>query len=184
MEQKNQIIEEAIKLFKESGVKFTMDELSRGLGISKKTIYKYYTDKEELLCDMVEYVFDRIKRAEAESYALELSTADRIRGVLGAFPEILEGFDYNELSENSQKYPKAAALISKRLSGGWERTRELLNQGMEEGIVRNVNLDIFQLMYEASMEKFLFTDSLKKMHVNNKSALMTMVDIMLEGVLV
>ena len=51
MDQKEQeIINEAIELFTRYGIKsITMEEFSRHLGISKKTLYQYFSDKNELV---------------------------------------------------------------------------------------------------------------------------------------
>ena len=54
------IIEGALHIVEKQGVKFTMDELASELGMSKKTIYTVFRDKNELLIAMVDYVFDYI----------------------------------------------------------------------------------------------------------------------------
>ena len=48
-EQKNKdrIMQVATDLFQEKGPKFTMDELASALKMSKKTLYVYFTDKED-----------------------------------------------------------------------------------------------------------------------------------------
>lgn len=44
------ILEVALRLFIQYGVKsVTMDDLSKELGMSKKTIYQYYSDKDEIV---------------------------------------------------------------------------------------------------------------------------------------
>jgi len=48
--EKDQIIEQTGKLFLRYGVKsVSMDDIARDLGISKKTLYQYIDDKEELV---------------------------------------------------------------------------------------------------------------------------------------
>ncbi|MCX6190298.1 MAG: TetR/AcrR family transcriptional regulator [Bacteroidetes bacterium] len=49
-EVKNKILDGAIKLYMKYGVKsLTMDDISRELGISKKTLYLYVVDKDDLV---------------------------------------------------------------------------------------------------------------------------------------
>ncbi len=49
-EIKNKILTGAIKLYMQYGVKsLTMDDISRELGISKKTLYLYVSDKDDLV---------------------------------------------------------------------------------------------------------------------------------------
>jgi AcrR family transcriptional regulator len=50
MEVKERIQEKSTELFKRYGIKsITMDEIAGQLGISKKTIYQYFADKDELV---------------------------------------------------------------------------------------------------------------------------------------
>ena len=45
---KNRITEESVKSLQQEGLKFSVDTLAEKLKISKKTIYKYFPDKEAL----------------------------------------------------------------------------------------------------------------------------------------
>ena len=50
MEIKEYIVEEADKLFCQYGFKsVTMDDIAKHLGMSKKTIYQHFSDKDELV---------------------------------------------------------------------------------------------------------------------------------------
>ena len=50
MEMKDRIQQKANDLFRRYGVKsITMDEIAAQLGVSKKTIYQYFSDKDELV---------------------------------------------------------------------------------------------------------------------------------------
>jgi TetR/AcrR family transcriptional regulator, cholesterol catabolism regulator len=56
MDVKERILSKATDLFMKYGIRsITMDEIAAQLGISKKTIYQFFTDKD----DMVEAVIDR-----------------------------------------------------------------------------------------------------------------------------
>ncbi|HVD98807.1 MAG TPA: TetR/AcrR family transcriptional regulator [Cytophagaceae bacterium] len=54
MEPKDIILKGALDMFLRYGVKsITMDDISRTLGVSKKTIYQYFEDKDALVCACV-----------------------------------------------------------------------------------------------------------------------------------
>lgn len=54
MEIQKRIIQCAEELMLRYGVKnITMDEIARKMGISKKTIYQFFSDKNELVCSVV-----------------------------------------------------------------------------------------------------------------------------------
>ena len=60
------IMESVINQFNQKGMKFTMDDISKKLHISKKTIYKEFDDKDELFYATVDYGFAAIKQKESE----------------------------------------------------------------------------------------------------------------------
>jgi TetR/AcrR family transcriptional regulator, cholesterol catabolism regulator len=54
MELRNKIIEKASRLFFKFGIRsVTMDDLSKELGISKKTLYQHFADKDNLITEMI-----------------------------------------------------------------------------------------------------------------------------------
>ena len=48
------IVNATINIFKEKGVKFTMDDLANNLGVSKRTLYENIDSKETLL-NLIEF---------------------------------------------------------------------------------------------------------------------------------
>lgn len=182
---KKRIMEGALSVFKKRGIKFTMDDLAKELGMSKKTIYTVFPDKSTLLFELVDYVFAGIKEIEAAVLNdTNASLADKIRGILSAMPESYGEMDLTQLYLYKDKYPKAYARINEHLESGWEMTHELLDQGVREGVLKkNVNYMIFQMMYEAALERFLTAGELQKNRIPYMDALNGMVDIMMDGIL-
>lgn len=182
---KKRIMDGALHVFQTHGIKFTMDDLARELGMSKKTIYTVFPDKNTLLCELVDYVFAAIK--ESETAVLrdeEASLSDKIRGILSAMPESYRELDLTQLYIYKDKYPKAYQSIVQHLESGWEMTYELMEQGIKEGVLRkDVNYTVFQMMYEASLERFITEGELQKNHISYMDAFHSMVDIMMGGIL-
>ena len=181
---KEKILEGALNVFKTKGLKFTMDDLSAEMKMSKKTIYTIFDDKNELLCDMVDYAFDLIKAAEDKIYDSDLDTVEKLRGVLGVLPENYAGFDFRTLYQFKDKYPKAYEKLSKRLDSGWDKTIELMKKGRAEGSLRDVDFDIFKLTYEASVERLLVTNVLEKKGMDYQQAFAELVNILVDGIIV
>lgn len=88
---KENIISEAINLFMKNGLRsVTMDDIAKHLGISKKTIYQHFKDKEEIIIQSTSLVFDLENRmmeeiengsenAVEELYKLTLCLRERIK---------------------------------------------------------------------------------------------------------
>lgn len=179
------ILEGALNVFKEKGPKFTMDDLASEMKMSKKTIYTVFNDKNELMCEMVDYAFNIIKEEEDKVYKNDkLSTVEKLRGILVVLPENSYGFDYAAMQQMAEKYPMAHEKLNNRLESGWEKTFDLLNVGMEEGKIRKINLEIFKLIYGSSIERLLMGDFLKESKMDYPTALKEVVDVLIDGILI
>ena len=56
MDLKERIVQTALVLFGKYGIKsITMDEIASGLGISKRTLYETFKDKESILMECYLY---------------------------------------------------------------------------------------------------------------------------------
>lgn len=62
MDNRNRIIEGAAELFRTYGIKsVTMDSLANHLGMSKRTIYEVFADKDELLIGVLKWMVEKQK---------------------------------------------------------------------------------------------------------------------------
>lgn len=182
-ETKQKIKEACIVLFNEKGLKLTMDDIAQRCHISKKTMYLMFADKEALFLDMVDYIFDKIKKSEQEILENpDLSTIEKIRKILGVLPEGYKEIDFTMLYSLKEKYPAIYGKVEERLESGWESTIALLEQGMKEGVVRNIDIAIVKVMLEASIEQFFKRDILVRNKISYAKALDEVVDILIEGI--
>lgn len=180
---KTQILEATIKVFHKKGIKFTMDDLAQALGMSKKTIYTVFKDKNELFLSMVDYLFDAIKESEIKILQDDkLTTIEKIHSILCVLPEGYKDLDFGQLYILKDKYPKIYKQVEKRLENGWENTILLLEQGKREGVIRDVNIALVKMMLEASLEQFFQRDILKRNKLSYQHALNEVVNILMVGI--
>ena len=180
------IILSTIEVFNDRGVTFTMSDVATNIHISKKTIYKEFDTKEELLDTVVDYIFDNIKAKEEQIMNdKSLSTVDKLRKILGAMPENYRDIDFQNVYPFLEKFPDVCRKMQYRLATGWENTISLIEQGKKEGVVRkNVDIRFIKVMLEASIEKVLSDDMLSRTGINYIDALDQIVDILVNGMLV
>lgn len=182
-EQKERILKGTIQAFNEKGLKFTMDDLARILGMSKKTIYVEFTDKNSLFLAMVDYLFDGIKESEEEIINnTDIDIFDKITTMLGVLPESYKDIDLRQLYMLKDKYPVIYKRVEERFENGWQQTIELLKEAMEEGKVRKVNVDIFKMMMEAALEQFFQRDILIYNSLSYEEGLKEVVGILMNGI--
>ena len=174
---------QAMQLFRQQGLHFTMQQVAEPLHISKKTIYTVYPSKEALLLDMVDHAFAEIHRCKQEILAGSGTLQEKLRAVIIAMPAEYAALDLRQMKELDEKYPVVAARVRSQLENGWEPTMTLLEQAVAEGVMRPVSLPVLRQMITASIESFLADRSLAESGVQYVAVLEEMISILLEGVL-
>lgn len=180
---KQKIMEAAIGEFNKKGLKFTMDDVSKSLSMSKKTLYTVFEDKEAMFFEMVDTCFDAIKESERAVLADEnLDIVEKIRRIMIVLPDRYAGLDFRQIYSLKEKYPKIYQKLEKRLESDWEPTIQLLEQAMEEGKIKKVSVPVLKTMVEGSIELFLGRDVLIQNGMEYKEALNKMMDIIMDGI--
>ncbi len=181
--QQVHILEGTIRVFNRKGLKFTMDDLAKELGMSKKTIYASYDDKQELFYDMVDYLFENIHDKKAEVVAdKNLTTLEKVKKILGVMPESYSEIDFKQLYLLREKYPEVYLKVEEKLETGWEETIALIEKGIKEGVIRDIPVFLVKTMLEASLEQFFARDVLVKNGISYNDALKNVVEIIVDGI--
>lgn len=182
-EVKIKILEATIAVFNRKGLKFTMDDIAHELMMSKKTIYTVFRDKESMFYEMVDFCFDNIKGSEEEILKdPTLGTKERLKKLLGVLPEGYRDIDFRQLYLLKDKYPRIYGKVEERLENGWEKTIELIEQGIREGVFRKVKIPILKTMFEATLEQFFQRNILMDNGITYSDALDEVVNILTEGI--
>ena len=114
---------QAMELFRQQGLRFTMQQVAEPLHISKKTIYTVYPSKEELLLSMVDAAFEEIHRCKQKILESDGLLLEKLRAVIIAMPEEYSALDLQQMKELEEKYPAVAVRVRDQLEMGWEPTR-------------------------------------------------------------
>ena len=113
-----------------------------------------------------------------------LSLLQKIRKILGVMPENYTDFDFTQFYVLRDKHPEVYERVRQRLESGWEMTNRLLEQGVEEGLIRSVDFRVFQLVFESAVERFIMGDELECEEIDYMQALEELVTIMVDGIVV
>ena len=145
MTVKERIIEEASELFGRSGVKgITMDDLARHLGISKRTIYENFKDKEDLLVACIDAFHDEgIKINEKVFFEMD-NIVDAILDMLQKSADQTTQLQFNMMTDIRKYYPQVyKEHLSHFHADKYQSMKQLIQQGINEGVFRNdLNSDI------------------------------------------
>lgn len=180
---KTRILEGTIAVFREKGVRFTMDDLANELSMSKKTIYRVFPDKSTMLMELVDFIFERIhiekQRIRDDK---SLTSAEQFVRILNAMPENMTEVDLTNLYQIRSRYPEHYHRIEEQLENGWELTFEVMQQAVKDGYFRPVNEELFKLIYESTLERFLSCDKLQKNGTTYIEALEELTGILVDGI--
>ncbi len=176
------IMDSVINQFNQKGMKFTMDDISRELHISKKTIYKEFDDKDELFFATVDYGFANIKEKEAEILKDDsLDIVEKLSRVIVCLPDNYRNIDFRMVYQLRDKYPNVYNRVAGRIESDWEETEKLLKMAMDQGKLKKVPIPVVKLTIEGAIEKFLSTEELSRTDLSYEDALNDMIDVIING---
>ncbi|XCF06665.1 TetR/AcrR family transcriptional regulator [Tamlana crocina] len=156
---KEHIIAFAAEKFTQFGSKrFTMDELAALLGISKKTIYQYFSSKEDLVVASIQYLIDEYN--ETLEHLIK-SEKDPITSIILMYEKAFERLKYFKPSFifGLRKYYPLANKVFDDFRNNFvkERIYSLLKVAKEKDILlEGVNLDLFCDLYFKRFEEVAF----------------------------
>ncbi len=178
------IMDSVINQFNQKGMKFTMDDISKELHISKKTIYKEFNDKDELFFATVDYGFSAIKQKEAEIISDDsLGLMEKLTKVIVCLPDNYKNIDFRRVYQLREKHPLVYKQVAKRIESDWEETERLLKQAIDEGYIRSdISIPVVKLTIEGAIEKFLSSEDLFKTDLSYEDSLNGMIDIIINGI--
>ncbi len=138
MKTKERILYGAQELFFKYGIKsITMDDVAKHLAISKKTIYKYFADKDELVEDMTRQL---MKKNEIEFDGISKETdnvVDEVFAMMKHMSIMFSQMNPNLFYDMQKFHPKSWSLFKNFKEECIERmVEESVKRGIEQGLVR------------------------------------------------
>ncbi len=149
MEPKDYIISEADKLFSKYGFKsVTMDDIAKHLGMSKKTIYQHFSDKDELVNIVIA---DKIKNHECtieDGFKNAKDAVEEVFFAIKSMDETLNALNAKLFYDLQKYHPKAWLHFNTFKENKLKETiYKNLERGVKEGLFRKeLNLDIITQM--------------------------------------
>jgi AcrR family transcriptional regulator len=185
-DDRERILEAAGRRFMELGIsKVTLDEIASDLRMSKKTMYKYFPSKEDLLKNVIHA---RIKR-----------NGKRFIDIMGSgkpFGEKLQeifAFAGREFSTASRQF---IADLHRFAPDLWEEAEEyrrktivtnvskMVEQAKDEGMIRkDLDVDLFVLVFLSAVQNILTPQTLSEQPFSALQAFQGILGIIFEGAL-
>jgi AcrR family transcriptional regulator len=147
------VLEISKTVFTEYGVKsVTMDDISRELGISKKTLYSVIKDKEDLIAKTSFSFSEQILERIDELVSRKLDPISELLEIDEMVSEIISSVHPSTIYQFQKYYPQIhKRLHDKQKSALLDMIKSNLKRGIDDGLYRSdMNLDfIASLKYES-----------------------------------
>jgi len=142
LETRHKLLRGAEELFMRYGVRsITMDEIARHLSISKKTLYQYFADKNDIVASVTETHLNR----EREEYLANTSSArnavEELVNLSLCVKENLKGMNPSLLFDLQKYHHKA-----------WRIWLEFKNVFIRNSVINNLRRGIEQGLYRADID--------------------------------
>ena len=145
------LFDETYALYQEHGVKFTMDELSARLCVSKKTLYEAVRSKEELIERALTNYFDVVEREQATIREDgSLTALEKIERLLCVVPRM--PFRDYRVRELRRAFPQAYLHLTAWLETGWDKTFAVMDEAIREGALIEFDKALFAKIYAYVIE--------------------------------
>lgn len=161
-ELKKKILDHAMEEFVKNGIRAVkMDGLAKSLGISKRTVYEIYNDKEEILIDGIAAQFQKSR----EKLRMVNANSTNVIELLAAFYKMHmeESAKISpQFYEDVERYPKALNLIREMSDERDRQAAGFFERGVKEGYFQEnidyeIILQVAKNTSESIMKNMLFT---------------------------
>lgn len=153
------ILENAKVLFLRYGIRsVTMDDVARGLGMSKKTLYQHFTNKKDLLAHIVsEFIAKDTKKVAQILATAQDAIEELVRMAQSATDDLRQLMSPTALYDLEKYYPELWTQINGlMIEGVYQMVYNNLLRGMREGLYRSeIDADIIAKLYVSKTNSVL-----------------------------
>ena len=129
-----------------------MDDIARNTGISKRTIYEFFEDKETLLQEAIKYHNNTMRKILSE---LEKGPFTALDVFVLFYEEFMKHprWYIKRYYDDLKRYPKAVEQAEKDKADFTTRCIKLLNRGGKEGVFqKDLNIEILALLAKEQLK--------------------------------
>lgn len=133
------ILKKSGEIFLKLGFKsVTMDDIANELGISKKTIYKYFKNKAELVDKTTIYMHEAMHKEALKVYNLGYNAIQENFEVNKVFKGFMQNLDDSPVYQLQKYYPETySKIMSQEFCLFKDCLLSNIQKGIDEGLYRN-----------------------------------------------
>lgn len=180
---RNRIMAMAMEEMNERGIKFTMQDLARRLGISKRTLYEYFSSKEDLIGIIVDTALTDIHSQRA-TVLLDgkLSIVEKLQKIITARQSVFTEVNDQVSLEIKRFMPAQWKKVEAAMDEQWDSIEMLLQQGEKAGYIRPVYLPVVRRILRGAYNEMMDYGFLAQNKVTLNEMKAHMADVILLGI--
>ncbi len=181
---KETILTTFIELFNLYGSSLTLSQLSSSLHISKKTIYKFFSSKNEIYEAILDSAVEQISNRQKEIYENSSLTLDeKIHQLLTIETEEEKKLNMEKVRSLSETDPVFFKRLMDEYEIRWDYFSKLLKEGIDAGVIKkDTNINLVIRVLEVSLQSFYRKDFQKFTNLTYTEAVKKLVNTILEGI--
>ncbi len=183
MSSSGKYVAQALLIFRQEGLRLSMDALAAKMGITKKTLYNNFANRDELIARCVGCFMDsfasRIEVLTDQSYG----AAEAFREGIRAMREFFGSFSPIFLHDLKRFYPEMAGTSHRYGFGMFEKKiEENIRRGKEEGAYRfSLDEHLMSKYISYSIFSFFINNVMRASDLSAQEYFDTVVDFNLRG---
>jgi AcrR family transcriptional regulator len=185
-EERQRILDVASSKFLESGIsKVTLDEISTELGMSKKTVYKFFPSKDMLLHAIVKMLLSHAEREVTSIVNSDEPSERKLMRVLTQAGKYIRHIS-RQFQHDVQRFaPSLWNEIDKfRREHILSHVKRIFDQAKNENVFKSdLNIDLFYLVFISTVQGIMNPKMLSEHSFSAEEAFRGIVRILLEGAL-
>lgn len=173
---------ETLSLMNEKGTNFTIADLAKQLGVSKRSIYSHFNSKVNLIEAVLNDILSDLQEQIQEIVnSQQLNTIDKISALLTASPKALGPLSSRVIVDIKRKLPDQWDKFEIFFNERWQEIEKTIEQGIKEGQFRPFDMRIVQQIYRGSINELYEYQFLTQSNQTFQNAIAAMTDLLIYG---
>ena len=152
------LLERSAKLFMKLGIRsVTMDDIANHLGISKKTLYNHFTDKSQLVREIIRLRITQ-DQAVCASFAVQsINAIDELMHISKFVIESLSSINTTVFHDLKKSHPDAWKMLEEHRFGFvYNQFFDNLQRGIDEGLYRKeIHKEIYAKLHVVNIDAII-----------------------------
>ncbi|MCF8010983.1 MAG: TetR/AcrR family transcriptional regulator [Clostridiales bacterium] len=161
----------------------TTDELASEAGISKRTLYRYFTSKEEIIENVIYRLTGRIETEVNQIEKSSLTPVEKLHYIVVIVKKNLDTIEFYGLEELQKNYPHIWNYIEEFRASRIEHFENILKEGIEKGDFKPVNTSLTVTALLASVKAVINPSFISSHSLSLEEAFNNLLDMFLHGII-